>query len=106
MAKEGTLITKDEEDEIITVGWNVYLDYFKEGYMWIAVFVISAPLTGLGCWCWMVMQSLTAEWMEHLGDEGSFNYYFFKYLYLNGINIIAVLGGFFVLRFYCLIISN
>jgi len=44
--------------------------------------------------------------MEHLGDDGAFSYYFFKYLYLNGINIIAVLGGFFVLRFYCLIISN
>ena len=55
MAKEGTIITKDEEDEVITVKWTVYKDYFKEGYMWVAVFLISAPLTGLGCWCWMVM---------------------------------------------------
>jgi len=55
MAKSGTLITKDEEDEKITVGWNVYLDYFKQGFLWIPVIFISTPLTGLGCWCWMSM---------------------------------------------------
>ena len=44
--------------------------------------------------------------MEHLGDQGSFSHYFFKYLYINGINLVAVLGGFFILRFYCLMVSN
>lgn len=106
MAKEGTLITKDESDEIIRVNWGVYFDYLKSGHVWIPIFLIAAPLTGVGCWCWLEMQSLTAKWMENLDQPGSFGYYFFKYLYLNAINIVGVLGGFFVLRFYCIIISN
>ena len=52
------------------------------------------------------MQSLTAEWMEHLNETGSFKYYFFKYLFLNLINLSAILLGFYVLRVYCLVVSN
>lgn len=55
MAKEGTLITKDESDEIIRVNWGVYFDYLKSGHIWIPIFLIAAPLTGVGCWCWLEM---------------------------------------------------
>ena len=55
MSDEGTVITKKEDDEIIDVSWKVYFDYLKEGFMWVVILCIAAPLTGVACWCWMTL---------------------------------------------------
>lgn len=106
MSDEGTVITKMEDDEIIDVSWKVYFDYLREGFMWVVILCIAAPLTGVACWCWMTLQYLTAEWMDHFEEIGSFKFYFWKFFIVNIINIVCLLGAFFILRIYCLIISN
>lgn len=106
MADEGTIITKVEDEEIINVEWKQYFTFLREGHTWFIIFFISSPLIGAACWCWMTLQYLTAEWMSHIEDENSFSKYFWKFLSINFINIFCLVTGFFLIRIYCLFISN
>jgi len=106
MANSGTTITKNEDDEIINVEWKVYLDYFKEGFIWVALLFITFPLAMLAAWCWMTLQYLAAEWMENISLADSFSFYFWKFLLISILNIFALLGSIFTMRIYCLLIAN
>lgn len=52
------------------------------------------------------MQTLTAEWMENISKPDSFRFYFTRYLLINLLNIVFLLGAFFLIRVWCLLISN
>lgn len=106
MSDEGTLITKKEDDEIINVSWDSYWNYFKEGYLWVVILFIVVPLISIECWCLMILQSLTAEWMDHFEETGSFQYYFWKFFYINMIHIFTILLAYFIIWYYSLIVSN
>lgn len=44
MAKEGSQITKDEDEEVIIVGWGTYWKYYSEAYYWAIILFICWPL--------------------------------------------------------------
>jgi hypothetical protein len=62
---DGTKITLNEDDELITVSWKVYFDYFKEAYFWLLCLLFIIPFIGAACWCWMTLQTITADWMDN-----------------------------------------
>lgn len=106
MAEEGSQITKDEEDEVIDVNWGVYIEYFRQRHTWAVILFICTPLIGFACWCWMRLQGLSAEWMQHISDEGSFKHYFWTYMLIAFLNLVTLTISFFVMRYHCLQVSD
>jgi ATP-binding cassette, subfamily C (CFTR/MRP), member 1 len=107
MALEGSLITKDEDEEIIEVGLKSYVQYFKEACFWLLILLFVFPIEQIWNVIWMVQVEFPSMWMDDLDKEDyTFSSYFWYYFHLNTANFFCVFTSLGFLSIYCVFISN
>ena len=96
MAKEGSKIMANEDDEIIDIDFKTYWSYFTQGGAGL-IFLFCLPFYVVYTFCGILQSESTAEWMEHLPH---FNPFFMKIcLYSLGFGLSITLAFFLIMNF-------
>lgn len=79
ISEKGKKLLKDEEEEEVTVDWQVYMKYLSSGYVWLVFLIIITPSIIFNKYTEIEMTAITATWTENAGEEGSMREYIMSY---------------------------
>ena len=102
-----SMLMKNEDKEIISVPWTVYISYLLINCNWIVVLFFCIPLTVIGAWAGLQKTDITVHWMSEFDTQKhKFTYYFYGYLIFMGILALSTFLVWYALRFFLLHAGN